>query len=305
VFIEEYLRDLRRDRYRPAAIGRYVSRAWQRARLDVAGNPQGARSVLVLGIALFGLAFVGAVVLAIGAGLGDARRALMWTGLWLIALTGSLLAHVGLLRDRNGYPLSSVNLPTALTALRLALVPAVVLLLLDHHWKTAFWVFLGGMGSDVLDGWMARHFRQETSLGAILDPVTDLFFHLALFLSLWGAGLVGGWVALLASVRYGGLLLGGGYLYVAHGPVRINSTLPGKITGFITGVLVGFILLGPSYGAGRLGPVLTPLAQDGLVLLLAAGVVHAAFMGWYNLRHARAEAEEARKVITGVRFGDR
>jgi hypothetical protein len=28
-------------------------------------------------------------------------------------------------------------------------------------------------------------------------------------------------------------------------------------------------------------------------------------MGWYNLRHAHAEAQAQRKVIRGVRFGDR
>jgi hypothetical protein len=114
---------------------------------------------------------------------------------------------------------------------------------------------------------------------------------------------VGGWAAALASIRYGGLLVGGAYLYVAHGPVRINSTLPGKISGLITAVLMGFILLGRSYGAGSLGPVLTPLAQDGLVVLLAGGVVHGAIMGWYNLRHAHAEAGAADRVIRGVRFG--
>ncbi len=305
MFIEEYLQDLRRERYRPAAVGRYVARAWQRGRVDVARSPEAARSIVVLGLALFGLAFIGSVAVALGAGLVEARRILLWTGLWLIPLTGCLLLHVGLLRDRQGYALSSVNLPTAVTAVRLASVPAMALLLVHHHWKAAFWVVIAAMLSDVVDGWLARRLNQETQLGVVIDPVTDIFFHLTLFVSLWGAGLLAGWVAALAAVRYGGLLLGSFYLYVAHGPVRINSTLPGKISGFVMSVMVGFLLLGASYGAGTLGPVLLPLTQDAVGVLLAGGVVHGAIMGWYNLRHAHAEAEAQRKVIRGVRFGDR
>jgi cardiolipin synthase (CMP-forming) len=305
VFIEEYLQDLRRDRYRPAAVARYVARAWQRGREEVARNPEAARSLLVLGLALFGLAFLGSVGVALAAGLTEARRILLWTGLWLIPLTGCLLLHVGLLRDRSGYALNSVNLPTAVTAARLAIVPAMALLLVAQHWKIAFWVVIGAMLSDVVDGWLARRLRQETQLGAVVDPVTDIFFHLTLFLSLWVSGQVAGWVAALAAIRYGGLLFGGAYLYVAHGPVRINSTLPGKISGFVMSVMVGFLLLGAAYGAGPLGRVLLPLARDAVGILLAGGVVHGAIMGWYNLRHAHAEAEAQRKVIRGVRFGDR
>jgi hypothetical protein len=51
--------------------------------------------------------------------------------------------------------------------------------------------------------------------------------------------------------------------------------------------------------------VLLPLAEDAIAVLLGAGVVHGAFMGWHNLRHAAAEAEAAAKVIRSVRFGDR
>jgi cardiolipin synthase len=305
VFIEEYLQDLRRDRYRPAAAARYVARAWQRGREEVARNPEAARSIVVLGLTLFGLAFIGSVAVALGTGLVEARRVLLWTGLWLIPLTGCLLVHVGLLRDRDGYSLSSVNLPTAVTAARLAIVPGMALLLLHHHWRAAFWVVIAAMLSDVLDGWLARRLHQETKLGVVVDPVTDIFFHLTLFLSLWGAGLLEGWVAALAALRYGGLLFGGFYLYVAHGPVRINSTLPGKISGFVMSVMLGFLLLGSAYGVGPLGPVLLPLAQDAVGVLLAGGVVHGAIMGWYNLRHAHAEAQAQSKVIRGVRFGDR
>ncbi len=302
MFIEEYLQELRQGRFAPAAFARYAARAWQRGRLDVAANPEAARSLVILGILLFWASFLGALALGISDGLRDARLVLISTGLWLIPVTGGLVLHVGMLRDRQGYRLSGVNLPTVVTTARLAAVPAMYLLLCGRHWQAAFWLFLIAMLSDVVDGWTARHLGQETPLGKVLDPITDIFFHLALFLGLWRVGLVGPWAGGLATFRYGGLLLGGIYIYLVHGPVRINSTLPGKVSGFVLAVLLGFLLLGPAYGAGPVGRVLLPLAHDAVVVLLAAGIVHGAFMGWHNLRHASAES---RGVITDVRFGDR
>ncbi|HEV8480213.1 MAG TPA: CDP-alcohol phosphatidyltransferase family protein [Candidatus Eisenbacteria bacterium] len=299
MFIETYLQDLREQKYSLAAWVRYASRTWLRGRKDVSANPGAARSILVLGLILFALTFAGCVLLGMGA-VGTARHVLVWTGLWLAPLTASLVLHVGLLRTREGYSLSAINLATALTVARLASVPAFCLTLLDGHPRAAFWIFIAAMASDVLDGWAARSMRQETGLGAVLDPITDIIFALALFLSMRAAGLVSSLAAALAVLRYGGFLAGGVFLYVTHGPVRINSTLPGKISGLILGTIVGFLLLGPAYGAGRFGPVLTPLAHDAVVVLLAAGVLHGAVLGWHNWKHVE-EAYE--KVIRGVRFG--
>ncbi len=303
MFVEEYLREVREDGFRLAAWARYFSRSWRKVKGDAAANPDAVRSILLLGLLLFGLFFLLAVGVAIATDLATARRALVWTGAILVPITGGLLLHVGLLCDRDGYPLPSVNLPTAITVTRLALVPLLVIALVEGHWRTAFWVFQVAAWSDVADGWLARRTRQETRLGQVLDPITDILFHLGLFVAMHVAGLVGAWVLGLALVRYGGLLVGGAFLYVVRGPVRIQSTLPGKVTGLLLGVLVGFLLLVPAYGGGDLGRILTPLARDALLVLLVGSVAHAAVMGWFNYRHAALAAEASRGVIRGVRFG--
>lgn len=304
MFVEEYLQEVRAAGYRPAAWSAYFSKAWRKVKADAAANPDAVRSILLLGLAFFGFFFVISVLLAFATDLGTARRVLLWTGALLVPISGGLLLHVGLLTDRAGYPLPSVNLPTAVTVLRVALVPLLVIALVEGHWRTAFWVFQVAAWSDVVDGWLARRMRQETRLGQMLDPITDILFHLALFLGLYYARLVGPWVLWFAVLRYGGLLVGGAFLTVTRGPVRIQSTLPGKVTGFLLGVLVGFRLLVPAYGAGEVGRVLMPLAHDGLLVLLAGSVVHAGVMGWFNFRHAALAAEASRRVIRGVRFGE-
>jgi cardiolipin synthase len=304
VFVEEYLQEVRAAGYRLAAWALYFSKSWRKVKGDAAANPDAVRSILLLALALFGLFFLLSLGLAFATDLATARRVLLWTGALLVPISGALLLHVGLLTDRAGYPLPSVNLPTVVTVLRLVVIPLLVIAVVEGHWRTAFWVFLVAAWSDVADGWLARRTRQETRLGQVLDPITDILFHLSLFVALHAANLVGAWVLWLAVLRYGGLLVGGIFLTVTRGPVRIQSTLPGKVTGLLLGILVGFLLLIPAYGAGAVGRVLMPLAHDGLLVLLAGSVVHAVIMGWFNYRHAALAAEASRRVIRGVRFGD-
>ena len=59
VYIEEYLQDLRRDRFAPRAIAHYVRRAFARAREGMIANPGAARSIWSLGLVFFALCFVG------------------------------------------------------------------------------------------------------------------------------------------------------------------------------------------------------------------------------------------------------
>jgi cardiolipin synthase len=60
-----------------------------------------------------------------------------------------------------------------LTMLRMALVPAFVLLALDRQFTWALVVFVVAGLTDALDGYVARHANQSTRLGAMLDPVAD------------------------------------------------------------------------------------------------------------------------------------
>jgi cardiolipin synthase (CMP-forming) len=60
-----------------------------------------------------------------------------------------------------------------LTMLRMALVPAFVLLVLAREFSWALVVFVVAGLTDALDGYVARHSGQVTRLGQMLDPVAD------------------------------------------------------------------------------------------------------------------------------------
>src|SRR5262245_59938351 len=64
----------------------------------------------------------------------------------------------------------------ALTALRLACGPLLVLALLTHAVWPACALFWLAVGSDLLDGRVARRYGEASALGGFLDHVTDAAF---------------------------------------------------------------------------------------------------------------------------------
>ena len=71
------------------------------------------------------------------------------------------------------------TIPNVITVVRLCLLPVFLWLLFgkeDQAYAAWLAAFLGT--TDFLDGYIARHFHQESNLGKVLDPIADriLFF---------------------------------------------------------------------------------------------------------------------------------
>ncbi len=69
-----------------------------------------------------------------------------------------------------------MNLPNALTVLRIALIPVfVVVFYLPVRWanEATAAIFLVAALTDLLDGYLARRLGQTSAFGAFLDPVAD------------------------------------------------------------------------------------------------------------------------------------
>lgn len=85
-----------------------------------------------------------------------------------------------------------MNFANRITLFRIALAPLFLGL---FFWQTAhpaeLWLlavlwglFLVGEASDVLDGWVARRYGQQSDLGKLLDPFADVISRLTVFLCL-------------------------------------------------------------------------------------------------------------------------
>jgi len=121
-----------------------------------------------------------------------------------------------------------LTVPNVITVVRLSLLPVFLWLLFGREDRAyAAWLaaFLGT--TDFLDGYIARHFHQESNLGKVLDPVADrlLFFVVGGGILLDGSVPVAFAVAVLVRevlVTVGTLVL------AALGANRIDVTWFGK-----------------------------------------------------------------------------
>ena len=77
-----------------------------------------------------------------------------------------------------------MTLANQLTVFRIALIPVFVLLLVYDARVYALIVFVVTCISDSLDGYIARSWQQQTTLGAVLDPIADKLLMVTTFITL-------------------------------------------------------------------------------------------------------------------------
>ena len=80
-----------------------------------------------------------------------------------------------------------LSLPNALSALRLALAPVLILLALHGHPRAVAAVLAASFATDVLDGYLARRLGQISELGAKLDSLGDFAIYASVPLCAWWA----------------------------------------------------------------------------------------------------------------------
>ena len=92
-------------------------------------------------------------------------------------------------------------LPNLLSALRLALVPVFLLLLLGEHYLVGICVLAVAGLTDYLDGYFARKRNQITRLGQLLDPAADRLYIFSTLVALATTQIIPLWLALVVVGR--------------------------------------------------------------------------------------------------------
>ena len=67
----------------------------------------------------------------------------------------------------------NLTIPNLLSILRMGLIPWFAISVLDGDATRALWIFAIAAVTDALDGFIARFWRQQSALGAYLDPLAD------------------------------------------------------------------------------------------------------------------------------------
>jgi len=97
-----------------------------------------------------------------------------------------------------------MNLPNALTLLRILAVPFIVALLYFPGQTTCLFAtlfFLVAIFTDLADGFLARRYNQVTNFGKFLDPLADKILIASVLIMLVERNWVPAWVSIIIIVR--------------------------------------------------------------------------------------------------------
>jgi cardiolipin synthase (CMP-forming) len=178
-------------------------------------------------------------------------------------------------------------LPNLLTYARIAAVPVVVALMfwagimdggLWSRW-VALAVFIAAGVTDILDGYFARAWSQQSTLGRMLDPIADKLLVSSCLLMLAADGTIRGWALLAAAIILCREILVSGlreFLAELRVSVPVTWLAKWKTTGQL--VAIGFLI------AGGTGDDILPVTTEIGITLLWIFAMVTLYTGWDYLR---------------------
>ena len=168
------------------------------------------------------------------------------------------------------------TLPNVLSMLRLLLVPVFLVLIVRGQYVAALVVLVIASFTDLLDGYIARHFNQVTRLGQLLDPAADRLYIFAALIGLAAQGLVPWWIVIVIILRDVMLIVLAIVLANhGYGPLPVHHL--GKAATFALFFGIPVIMLGLAFPAVQ--PVSEPIGWAitlwGAFLYWWAGIIYA------------------------------
>jgi cardiolipin synthase (CMP-forming) len=164
------------------------------------------------------------------------------------------------------------SLPNILTYLRIVAVPTVVAAFYiegDAGRWTAFALFTAASITDYFDGYLARLWKQQSSLGRMLDPIADKLLVSVCILVLTNNNTIGGWslwAAVIILMRE--IFVSGLREFLAELKVSVPVSRLAKWKTTLQLVAIGILLLGPTADK-----YVDHISEMGLILLWTAAIV--------------------------------
>jgi CDP-diacylglycerol--glycerol-3-phosphate 3-phosphatidyltransferase len=198
-----------------------------------------------------------------------------------------------------------VNVPNALTAFRILLVPVLVVVILtrpEQHEGISVGIFLLAAATDWLDGWLARRNSQVTTLGALLDPLADKLLIAGALISLVEVGRAPAWMVVIIIGRE--FAVTGLRAIAAEQGIAIAAREWGKVKMVVQVVCIVALLMSQEQDAelapgllGQLDLLMKPLGDAllwGTVLVSAISAIDyfRLFSGLFEKQGAKDGAED-------------
>jgi len=139
-------------------------------------------------------------------------------------------------------------LPNAISLLRIALIPPILLLMLNGRHDVALVLFFVAGFSDGLDGYLAKRFNWHSRAGALLDPIADKLLVAGTFVTLGVTGHLPVWLVTIVVFR-DVVIVGGAMAYnFLVRPVEGEPTRISKLNTALELMLVLFVISRAGFG---------------------------------------------------------
>lgn len=129
-----------------------------------------------------------------------------------------------------------MTLPNIITIFRIILIPVYLVVFfsgMEDRIVLSGIIFMIAGISDVADGYIARRFKLESKLGAVLDPFADKLMSFTVLATFTSVGLIPVWVLVPMLLKEAVMIAGGGILYLRHKEAVIPSNKFGKLATFL------------------------------------------------------------------------
>jgi len=177
----------------------------------------------------------------------------------------------------------TLSLPNILTYGRIIAVPLVVLCFFvegrlessDFARWTALGLFIVASITDFFDGYLARIWKQTSTIGRMLDPIADKLLVAAILLLLAADGTIAGWTlwaAIIILCRE--ILVSGLREYLAELKVSVPVSRLAKWETTAQMVALAFLLAGPA------GDKVVPYVTEMGIVLLWISALLTLYTGW-------------------------
>ncbi len=122
------------------------------------------------------------------------------------------------------------TIPNYLTTIRFAAIPfmAAAIYAGERYNTLAFCLFAAIWLTDILDGYIARHYNQISDFGKVFDPFVDKVFQLATAIAMYQTSRVPLWVPIFIFIKEFMMVIGSFFL-LKRRKVIIQSRWYGKL----------------------------------------------------------------------------
>lgn len=137
-----------------------------------------------------------------------------------------------------------MNTANKLTMLRVIMIPVFLVVLylqFPHHIYVALAIFILASITDLIDGYVARHYNQVTDFGKFMDPLADKVLVMSAMLWFVEVGLMPAWA--LAIVVFREFAVSGMRLIAVDKGVVIAAGWSGKVKTASTMICICLMML--------------------------------------------------------------